>query len=229
MKVELSIAVADKESSMAASDIRKREGDIVNVKQPGKPRGFMTLSNKLFIPVSFNTAKQFNEIRFALTHTYYEGGAFPDEELPENEPPMLAKFRYQIPFSQLGDIDLQKAQDKTCIYQPFLRESEIISWPHWNKQFLLLRYIGGVYQVRRTHRTQRKIHEEKIRGQTIRFIRPKEPATSIELTEEQSPWRTLYCSTQSIGNDEERVFEWSANNLIRDKYTNDWVEVSSIG
>jgi hypothetical protein len=102
------------------------------------------------------------ELKRKLCTEYYEGGLIYDKDFREIEPDdggiesqldlvwdirlskkiqrpdKLAKNRYQIPLSLLGDVDLAYLQDSKIIYQPFLRESDIISWPYWNREFLTL-------------------------------------------------------------------------------------------
>jgi hypothetical protein len=228
MKLELTIATADKEPMMVVNDIRKREGDIVAVLEPDRPRGFKTLDEYLFVPAEIPSALPNANVSSLLVKPLYEGGVEPEPD--KAEPKKSAKNRYQVPLSMLGDIDLVKTRDIKCIYQPFLRESSIISWPYWNREYLIMRYKGSVYEVRRTHKRKRKIYEETINGKVIRFIRPKEPALIVEVTEEESSWRPIYCNTATVGNNDEKVFEWSATkNLIKDKHMNDWLGVQAIG
>ena len=230
MKIEASIAVSDQQSMMNPQDIRKREGDIISIVEAGRPKGFKTIDEYLTVPIETEATQSLTEIQQVLKMPYYKGGKIPSIDFTGEEPPIVAKNRHQIPLSKLGDIDLEKTKDIRCIYQPFLRESAIVAWPYWNREFLVMRYKGGVYEVRRTHKRQRKIYEEIIKGKVIRFIRPKEPALIIKVTEEESPWRPIYCNTATIGNDDEKVFEWSdTKTLIKDKYTNDWLGVKAYG
>lgn len=235
MKLEFIIAVADKMPVMDISDVRKREGDVVGVVPPDKDIGFKVLDEYMYVPVYLPIVVADTTVRNRLVAPYYEGGKvfgvdFATSEENIDPPPKISKFRHKIPLNILGDVNLVKTRDTKCIYQPFLRESRIIGMKYWNKEFLALRYKGGVYEARRTHRRERVKKLEVINGAEVLSLELRAKPIIVELSEEESPWRQIYCSTATVEPDVEKVFEWSmTRNLIVDKHTNDWLGVQVIG
>jgi len=248
------ISVADKETSMLSTDIRKREGDIITVKEPGKNYGWKVIDEYLIVPVNVVVLITKLKAEGVLKRSLYENGKVdgidfrdinPDRDGVDKEsgmvwdikaekkiaePKRLAKNRYQIPLTSLGDIDLEKTRDIKTVYQPFLKESFVVNMPCFTlpDRDIELRYVGGVYEMRQIRKWKRNIYEETINGKLIRFIRPKEPAIPIEIKDD--PWRPIYCDTSTIGKEDEKVFEWSTTeNLVKDKHDNSWLEVSSLG
>jgi len=242
-RYNFTIAAADKVQPMGVWDTRKREGDIVTVKETGRPYGWKVIDEYLIVPVNVGVLTTNLKVKGVLTRSLYENGKvdgidFRDidsdrdgvdkepgmvwdikAEKKITEPKRLGKNRYQIPLTSLGDIDLEKVRDTRTIYQPFLKESFVVNMPCFTlpNRDIGLRYVGGVYEMRQIRKWKRNVYEETINGKVIRFIRPKEPAIPIEIKDD--PWRPIYCDTSTVGKEDEKVFEWSlTQNLVKDRY-----------
>ena len=237
---ELHISTFNKEG------LRHKEGDIINV-LPAGDLGRKILDYYLIVPVNTNL----NLTQELCVNLYADGSVegkdwreidLKDEVSPYidrqqnvidvksmaiiSRPEKTAKNRYQIELSSLGDIDLQKAQSPEIIYQPFLTEQHLVNmscFTHPDSECRLIRKNGNYYS-KHVHRFERKIYEEVINGQTIRFIRPKEPAIRIALDEDLVE---IFCSTPTIPKNQGMIF--SINNLIKDKFDNSYFGVAEIG
>lgn len=197
-KYEFAIAVKD-EVDYAPGKVRKKEGDIINLKPYPRNCGRKVIDEYLIVIVECSQTNH-KALKQKLTLPLFEDGLTEDvdfrEICPEDDldplaypppdyvwdlqarmvikrPKMLAKRRYKIPLSLLGNIDLAKVRDKTCIYQPFKKATQLVS---------------------------------KFDGENgNHFLEEKD----------------VDCSAPGISSGQEIVFQWSAvENLVVDKYTN---------
>lgn len=151
-----------------------------------------------------------------------------------SRPQRIAKCRYQVPLDRFDAVSLDgtKLADIECLYQPFLSQSRIANLPCFNQ--LDADYeisgtsINGNPLIRQKRKFVRNIYEETIGGKLIRYIRPKEPAIEVILTDE--PEYELFNDTPIIGKETEHVIALAPNTqFIRDKYDNSFLKVKDIG
>lgn len=228
------------------------EGDIVNVRPQGSEIGRKVLDYYLIIPVSISIEILSENLMSRLHTPLYEDGSiegkdwrnifdednidpssYPNNQyvidtktsLPRLRPEKVAKLRYQIALSDLGDVSLTLAGDPHIIYQPFLTEDRLINlncFIHPDSEYQLIQH-GSTYYSKHTHTFKRKIYQEEINGRTIHFIRPKEPAMRIELDE---PEKEIFCSTASISKNEEKI--WGMLNFLRDKFDDSFLTTGDL-
>jgi len=119
-KYELLIAVAD-EADLKSGHKRKKEGDIIAVVPSPHNWGRKEIDQYLVVPIELD--KTLPELKAMFQ---------PFGELKDGK-----KRRYKIDLatlqSKLAELDLAKVRNKTTIYQPYLKQSEIIaSLPDYN-------------------------------------------------------------------------------------------------
>lgn len=127
-KYELAIACVDE------SEIhRKKEGDIIAVRPYPFNWGLMDI--KWHLIVIIDSPEDIQIMRATYEIPLYVGGLdrHPADDIEwEDRPEKLKKNRFQIPLNiikdgWITDLDINKVQDKSYIYQPFKRASQLTS------------------------------------------------------------------------------------------------------
>lgn len=214
------------------------EGDIVNVQKPGLEIGRKALDGFLIVPVSIGLAISYNALVQRMKSLYMtdghvrdltfrdidyvrdgiDEGTYPNHlfvldmktNLPISRPTMLAKKRWKIPLSELGDIDKVQTKNRSVIYQPFIKGSRIVAqYPALNPDSdYVAEYKGGAWKI--TKKT------EKFTSTLV--------AKDVEYQ--------IYDSTPSIDPDDEKLWTWQIAELVFDKHADGLtspLEVSQIG
>lgn len=144
MKYELAIAVVN-EADHTSGLTRKKEGEIVCVKPHPSHWGRKAIDEYFIVIVeTAATLKEMRKLSAKRLYRYKSNGLPVTEEdymeLTNPEPPaapkniysdfeMMAKNRYAISFLKIQTIltlDLDKIRNKTYIYQPFKKASQLI-------------------------------------------------------------------------------------------------------
>jgi len=147
-RYEIAIAVKD-EIDHTPGKFRKKEGDIISVRSYPRNCGRKVIDEYLIIIVETNKS----EIKTRLRQPLWQDGLienidfrdidkddhlnpkiYPDKDYvwdiqaqqPMKRPEQLAKRRYKIPLSIFGNIHMGKVQNKTNVYQPFKKASQLV-------------------------------------------------------------------------------------------------------
>ena len=129
--------------------------------------------------------------------------------------------------------DLEKVRNVKCIYQPFLRQSRIAALPcfsHKDADYEISQVGTGStnYKIKQASKRVRTVHEEKIAGKTVRFIRPKEKAVKEIIADAEE--FEIFVDTPAIGADEEYNFVLKGNaRIIQDKFDDSFLQVKDLG
>ena len=128
MIYEISVAVVD-EADLVSGHKRKKEGDIISVIPYQGNWGSKCLDEYFIIPVE--TDASFEKM-LKLKDPLYDTDKPIIDENGEITSPVLAKHRYAISFDEvkklnLTTIDMTKVQNKTVMYQPFKKKTEILT------------------------------------------------------------------------------------------------------
>jgi len=146
-------------------------------------------------------------------------------------PDKLSKNRFQIGIDK-SSLDIAKLEDPDIIYQPYQKLNDILAYWTANissSDYHLIEKAGRWYfqQHRRWTRNQ---YQETINGKVIRFIRPKEPANEIILSNE--PLFEIFCDASGIGVNDEILWDWDdTKKIVKDKHTKNIspIECAAIG